>query len=103
MGYTHHYINDNKSRVEFIKNHIGIGNKVDTFYWDKGHPNGAEYHTITDTGIIIVRNARTMKVVTILIARPQQIKRYYIANNQPIPFNVVQVAYEHQLKGYNKM
>ena len=47
-----------------------MGNPVRTFKWDKGHPNGPELHTITDTGIIVIRNERTGKLITTLIARP---------------------------------
>lgn len=80
MDRTIHFLLDNKERFDLIDNVIGRGRIIDTFRWDKGHPNGAELHYITDTGIIIIRNERTLKYVTMLIARPQQIRRYYQAN-----------------------
>lgn len=101
MEYTKHYHNDRKNRINFIKNVLGIGNVVDNFVVDKGHPNGAEIHSITDNGIIIIQNYNTKKLVTMLIARPQQIKRYYIAENKTIPLDIIRVAYEHQIKHYN--
>ena len=74
---TKHYTNDRQKREEIIRNVIGEGKEVETFKIDRGHRNGPELHTITTTGIIIIRNARTKKIVTKLIARPAQIKRYF--------------------------
>ena len=90
-----HYTDDRKVREELIKK-IGLGNEIGIFRVDKGHPNGAELHTVTDTGIIIIRNERTHKMVTKLIARPNQIKRYGIERK-----DVIEIAREHQILGYN--
>lgn len=92
---------ERERRNEFIKNEIGIGNPIRTFRWDKGHPNGPELHTITDTGIIIIRNERTGKLVTTLIARPGQIYRYYINENETPPIYLMNMAQEHMDAGYN--
>lgn len=100
MEKTLHW-DERRSRNDFIKDVIGIGNVVDTFKWDKGHPNGPELHSITDTGIIIVRNERTNKLVTTLIARPGQIYRYYSTNGLKAPQHLMDIAQEHMNKGYN--
>lgn len=92
---------ERKDRNDFIKNQIGIGNPIRTFKWDKGHPNGPELHTITDTGIIIVRNERTNKLVTTLIARPGQIYRYYKSVNETPPQDLMSIAQQHMNEGYN--
>lgn len=92
---------EREERNRFIENEIGIGNPVRTFRWDKGHPNGPELHTITDTGIIIVRNERTNKLVTTLIARPGQIYRYYITENEDPPKDLMEIARNHESQGYN--
>ena len=89
-----HYTDDRKVREELIKK-IGLGNEIGTFRVDKGHPKGAELHTVTDTGIIIIRNERTHKMVTKLIAR-NQIKRYGIEDKK-----VIEIARKHQSLGYN--
>ena len=101
MSNSIHYSEERQSRAWLITNVIGIGNVIDRFVWDKGHPNGAEIHCITDTGIIIIYNQRTGKMVTQLIARPQQIKRYYEKEGRKAPPHVVELAFEHQQKGYN--
>ena len=90
-----HYTDDRKIREELIQK-IGLGKEIGTFRVDKGHPNGAELHTVTDTGIIIIRNERTHKMVTKLIARPNQIKRYGIEDK-----NLIEIARKHQILGYN--
>lgn len=92
---SRHYKNDRREREALIKK-IGLGKEIGTFKIDKGHPKGAELHIITDTGIIIIKNARTHKVVTKLIARPNQIKKYGINCK-----DVIEIARKHQSLGYN--
>jgi hypothetical protein len=82
-------------RERLIKE-IGIGKEIATFRVDKGHPNGAELHTVTTNGIIVIRNERTNKMITKLIARPNQIKRYGIEDKK-----VIEIARKHQTLGYN--
>lgn len=77
-----HYTNDRAKREEII-NKIGQGQEVYTFIIDRGHRNGAEIHAITTTGIINIYNQRTKKLVTKLIARPGQIKRYFAEGKAP--------------------
>ena len=52
---SRHYNRDRVAREKLIKK-IGLGKEIATFTVDKGHPMGAELHTITSTGIIIIRN-----------------------------------------------
>jgi hypothetical protein len=73
MKETYHWLSRDE-RIEFIKKEIGGGNSYRTFYWDRHHPKGPEVHIITTTGIIVVKNYYTRKLVTVLIARPGQIK-----------------------------
>ena len=91
-----HYQNDRLIREKMIQ-HIGEGKVVRTVRWDRGHPNGAELHRITDTGIIIIYNERTLKLVTKIIARPNQIRRYWKDGKAPI--EIVNKAIEHARNG----
>ena len=95
-----HYRNDRKERENLIHNVIGEGKEVATFKIDRHHKNGAELHTITDTGIIIIRNAKTKKLITKLIARPNQIKRYFKVITEAIQ-KIINLAFEHTRLGYN--
>lgn len=96
---SRHYTADRNAREELIKK-IGSGTAITTVEVDRGHKNGAELHTITTTGIIEIRNARTNKLVTKLIARPQQIRRYFTRTTAEIE-KVIKIATEHQRLGYN--
>ena len=98
---TFHY-GERTDRNRFIEEVIGFGNDVETFFWDKGHPNGPEYHTVTDTGIIKIHNVNTGKHITNLIARPQQIKRYFDMEGKECPQELLDIAYKHFLLGYNE-
>ena len=93
--YSKHYVSDRIEREKLIQK-IGVGIALDTIRVDRNHKNGAELHTITSTGIIIIRNERTNKMITKLIARPNQIKRYGIEDKK-----VIEIARKHQSLGYN--
>ncbi len=93
-----HYSTDRQERENLIRQ-IGIGIIIKSVRWDKGHRNGAEIHKITNTGIVIIYNERTGKMITKLIARPGQIRRYWTDGNAPQ--ELVNLAYEHTKKNYN--
>lgn len=92
-----HYAIERKRREMIIKS-IGEGYIIDRFIIDRGHVNGAEVHEITSTGIIIISNQHTNKMITKLIARPGQIKRYYAEGKAPK--NLIQKAIENTVKNH---
>ena len=102
-----HYETQRNEREKFIEEHLGgDGRVVDSFVVDKGHIKGEEIHEITDNGIIIVYNAISKKLVSKLIARPQQIKRYYEYTGREPPKEykkILELAREHQILGYNEI
>lgn len=101
---SRHYNMDRIEREKLIRR-IGMGEEVATFRIDRHHLNGAELHTITSTGIIVIRNERTHKLITKLIARPNQIKRYFEEEDITIDERVnkiIEIAFDHMKKGYNK-
>lgn len=55
------------------------------FFVDKDHTDGIEVHVITDKADIIVCNVRDRSAITVLHARPAQIKRY---TNETIPAEI---------------
>ena len=94
-----HYSIDRKEREEVIKK-IGYGTPVAEFVVDNGHRNGPTIHVITSTGIVNIYNQRTHKLVTKLVARPGQIRRYYTNGNAPQ--ELIERAKENTRKGYNE-
>ena len=101
MAKTQHYQRDLTERKRIAREVIGYGEPLETFYWDRGHHNGPEDHVITSTGLIFIYNHNTKKLVTLLIARPAQISRYYEREGRSAPESVLAIAAEHQEKGYN--
>lgn len=101
-----HYQSQRSEREKFIDEHFKDDYIVDEFIVDKGHPHGAERHCITNNGIIIVYNANSGKFCTKLLARPQQIKRYYENSGREPPAeykNILKLALEHTILGYNNL
>ena len=96
-----HYKRDREVREAIIRQ-IGLGKEVITKEVDRGHPNGSELHTVTTTGIIIIRNKRTNKMITKLIARPSQISRYFDTETKEVR-ELKRIAQMHKELGYNEM
>ena len=95
---SRHYMEDRITRENRIKE-IGAGKPVVRFTVDRGHRNGPEIHEITDTAIINIYNERTKKLVTKLIARPGQIKRYFTDGTAPA--DLIAKAKRNVELGYN--
>ena len=93
---SNHYSTDRTDRKNVIEYTIGRGKIVDEFVVDRGHKNGAEIHKISNTGIISIYNQKTKKLITELIARPAQIKRYYAEGQAPK--YLVDIAYNNTVK-----
>ena len=103
---SRHYQAKRNERERFIDEHFRDGYVVDEFIVDRGHPHGAERHCITSDGVIIVYNANSGKLCTKLLARPQQIKRYYENSGRQPPSeyeNILKLAREHNILGYNEL
>ena len=104
---TKHYNNQRYKREKFIKEYLhDDGHIVDGFIVDKGHKNGLEVHSITDNGIIIIHNLNSGSLITKLIARPKQIKRYYESTGREPPKEyrrILEIAKWHQDLGYNNI
>lgn len=98
-----HYRTERQERHAFIQEHIGEGNIIDSFVVDRGHPGGAEIHSVTDTAIIIIYNQRTNKIITELIARPEQLRRLYRSENREVPREILSLAYKHNIASYNEI
>ena len=97
-----HYRKDRIKRERFIKKYMnGDGYIIDGFVIDKGHKNGLEVHSITDNGLIIIHNYHTGKLITKLIARPEQIERYYRYNNKKAPAWLIKLSEWHMSLLYN--
>lgn len=100
---SNHYKRKRYKREKFIQKYCnGDGKVIDEFIVDKGHKNGLERHCVTDTGMIIIYNASSGVLASKLIARPQQIMRYYVGINREPPKPLLRLAEWHHSMGYNR-
>lgn len=72
-----HFHRDRHERIMRIAQTVGFGHIVRQCLVDTGHRAGCEVHVLTSTGIVLVFNAHSRKLVTVLVARPGQVARYY--------------------------
>ena len=94
-----HYKDERQAREDAIRK-IGYGTVIKTVLVN--HPvAGLQIHRITDTGIVLVYNKDTHKLITKLIARVGQIKRYY--PNGDAPKDLLDKAFQHQQLGLNNI
>ena len=103
---SNHYKNNRGDREDFIKEHLGgDGRVVDSFVIDKRHKDGLELHSLTDKGVIIIHNLTSGKLVTKLIARERQIRRYYESTGREPPQeykDILRLARKHKELGYHE-
>lgn len=92
-----------RNKREKLINKIGNGNIIDEFIVDRNHKDGLEIHSITDTGIIIIRNYQTEKLITKLVARPKQIERYYKNLGRHPPEWLIEISFWHTSLLYNRI
>lgn len=86
MNQITNHFNTRGDRVEKINKKItDFGEPVYSFIVNCGHMNGKEIHTITEKGIIIIQNLKSKNIITILIARPGQITRYWDGLKRELP------------------
>lgn len=98
-----HYKQKRYKREKLINRHLnGDGKVIDSFIIDKGHKHGAERHDITENGIILIYNQETNKLITKLIAREGQIRRYYESVGRKPPHFIIQLARWHRELNYNR-
>jgi hypothetical protein len=104
---TNHYKNKRCNREKFIQEHFSEDSKiVDEFIINRGHPNGLERHCVLNNGIVTIYNLNSGKLITKILARPQQIKRYYELSGKEPPLeyeNILRLAKEHNALRYNYM
>lgn len=104
---SNHYKNQRDSREKFIDKYLnGDGRMVDGFIVDRHHKDGEEVHSITENGVIVIHNLKSGKLITKLLARENQIKRYYESTGREPPSdyeNILQLARFHESLGYNNV
>lgn len=104
---SNHYKNHRNKRENFIKEYLNDdGLMVDGFVVDRHHKDGLEIHSITENGIILIHNLKSGKLITKLLAREDQIKRYYKSTGRKPPpdyENILALARWHESLGYNNM
>lgn len=99
---TAHFASERLERDRFIHNVIGIGRVIDSFVVDRGHVKGPEIHNITDTAVIMIYNQKTKRLITEIVARPEQLRRLYGERGEKPPRWLLNLAYKNNLLGYNK-
>lgn len=101
--YATTHVHDRRNRLKYARGH----SCVIAFYVDRGHRDGPEYHCITDNACIVIFNAYTHRLVTVLLARPGQIDRYFAQSNASVKKSLynhlIKAARENQASGLNQI
>lgn len=106
--FSLHLLKEREERVKLARDLDRLSFIDKAFLVDKGHRNGPEIHAVTSNGIIYVLNQKkfemgySMSLVTILIARPEQVRRYYDALGFVAPDYILTKCYKNELLGYNR-
>lgn len=94
------HISERSERIKLIET-IGIGVPLNAFLVDNHHPAGKEIHVVTFTGLILIFNKETKVLATVLIARPMQLKRYFVNIGKVVPSEIYLLSVQHCKKNFN--
>lgn len=104
VATTSHWRYDRQERHNKIMTNIGDGKLIQAFLVDTGHTNGMEVHNVFDNGVVLIQNYRTNLVVTEIVARAPQIRRYWEGVGLRYGVEVVRAcnkAKMHEANGWN--
>ena len=92
---TKHWANDRQGRLRECTGNRDVYN---AFVVDTHHRNGLEAHIMLRSAEILIYNLRTGRLITVLFARPGQIRRYGVTDRA-----VLQCAMENHRTGKNSI
>ena len=88
--YSDHFKYDRKIRQEAIKRCGGIGKVINEF--EIMHNGKPQIHKITDNAMIIITpKDKPDFVITIIVARKQQVLKYYNGTAETLPPDVLKI------------
>lgn len=98
---SQHFAENRAKREKFILDNIGLGEDYDIFEEISSKYGNKVLHIITDTAIYkIVTADEEQKLITMWVARPQQLKDLYKRNHAELPKWLLQKAIDHKQMGY---
>lgn len=95
LRQSRHVRDERCARMARIARDIGFGHAVRQCLVDTGHREGCEVHVLTSTAIVLVFNRASGKLVTALVARPGQVRRYYEPFGEEVPEELLACAYRN--------
>ena len=97
---TQHFAEQRSKRENFILNTVGLGEDLDEFLALDKKYNSPVLHIITTTGVYKIMTPDKEKLITMWIARPQQLKDLYKKNHAELPKWLLQKAIDDKQMGY---
>lgn len=98
LNLSHHLTKDRIERMTKIATTIGFGEIVEEFEDDiYGEPT---WHCLTNTGVLIIKNADKTKVITMYAVTSDRICAYYHKKrgNKPAPSYLMTIAKNNERK-----
>ena len=95
-----HFAKQRNKREEFIIRNIGLGEDLDEFQEADRRNDNPVLHIITDTGIYKIMTQDKKTLITMWVARPQQLKDLYKKHHAELPKWLLQKAIDHKQMGY---
>lgn len=96
MTYSKHYVEDRTERQALIETIGGIGNTIYTKIQADVKRKRIYRYEITDNAILLVKSMDGAKLVTMMVARPSRITRYWA----DAPEWLIMKSVEYTKKGY---
>lgn len=98
--HSNHFHNDRMKRYRKILSLEKFPVINESFLVDNGHEKGKEIHCVSMHGIVYIYNYNSRKLITMILARPNQIKRLYDSVGKNVPAEILQEAKKNNIRKY---
>lgn len=99
-----HFKYERYERKKTIEMVLGQGKCLTSFVVDKAHKNGNTIDYILDNGVVVIVNEKSKKLVTTIVPRLPQLRRYFKDGFIPQQYSsLIKIAIHNERMGYHKM
>lgn len=99
MKFSYHVAVEREERLTTIATTIGFGKVVDTFYRKDKNVNEVRSYSITDTGVLIIKDESEKYLITAYAVRAKKLASFYKERGCTLaPSYLMQVARNNEKK-----
>ena len=96
--YSLHLKQDRFERLTKVFENIFFDEIDQVFLVDKNHINGKELHVVTKNAVLLIFNAKSMKLITVFRPRMKQVERLYKKSKLDVPMEIIRKTIDYGVR-----